>query len=308
MEYKDYYQILGVPKNASQEEIKKAYRKLAVKYHPDKHKGDKNAEEKFKQISEAYEVMKDPEKRKRYDHLGENWKQYQDAGFEGSGFPGGMGGFQTGFGGGGFEEIFGGGAGFSDFFKRFFGAGFDQRSPGGETGFSDVKGRDYEGSLDLTMEEAYTGAGKILQLGKEKIKIGIKPGVRNGQVLRVKGKGGSGSYGGKSGDLLIKINVLPHPRFTRVNDDLHTEIPVDIYTATLGGRIQVNTFKRKVKINIPRGTDSGKAFRLKGQGMPNYHSGITGDLIVRIRVVTPRKLSREEEEFFKKHLTSQGRN
>ena len=193
MEYKDYYKVLGVDRSAKQDEIKKAYRKLAVKYHPDKNPGDKAAEEKFKEISEAYQVLGNEESRKKYDELGANWKQYENMNYGGQGFQG-FEGFQ-GFGG----------SGFSDFFDMFFG---DINFGGGRRSRTRaMKGQDLTASIDLTLREAYSGSQRLIDVGNETIKISIKPGVRSGQTLRVKGKGGHGMNGGENGDLLMKINI-----------------------------------------------------------------------------------------------------
>lgn len=311
MEYKDYYKILGINKKATQDEIKKAYRKLAVKYHPDKNKDNKQAEEKFKEISEAYEVLKDPEKRRQYDTLGANWKNYQQGDFDFSNFRRSRGGRSGSFFGGG-ESFFGGQAGgaggFSDFFKQFFGGGgfsqsgfgdgFSQQDPRFQQAF---KGRDIQANLSLTLEEAYRGTSKLLNINGSKIKVNIKPGVRNGQKLRIKGKGSPGAQGGANGDLFLNIDIQPHPQFSRDGDDLHAEIALDLYTAVLGGSLKVPTPDGAKNITIPAGTDGGKKFRLKGLGMQNYENPAKkGNLYVRIKIAVPKKLTPEQKKLFEK--------
>lgn len=299
MEYKDYYKILGVEKTASQEEIKKAYRKLAVKYHPDKNKGDKNAENKFKEVAEAYEVLKDPEKRRKYDTLGANWKQYQDAGDFGRqpwGFGGRPGGGRMEFEGD-LNDFFNGG-GFSDFFQSFFGGGFGRRGRAQQTGF---KGQDYEGTISISLEEAYTGSQRVVEVNGEKLRIRIKPGVADGQTLRIRQKGGKGISGGESGDLYLKVNVSAHPEYERVGDDLYRNLEIDLYTAVLGGKAQVRTLKGDMSVNIPEGAENGKKLRLKGLGMPVYdRPGRYGDLYATINIALPKNLSTEERELFRK--------
>lgn len=300
MEYKDYYKILGVSKNASQDEIKKAYRKMAVKYHPDKNQGDPRAEERFKEISEAYEVIGKPENRKKYDELGANWRQYEKAGAQG---------FQEGFGGreagGGasyanYDDLFGGSGGFSDFFEAFFGGGFGRQS-GGQRRTWSSPGSDYEASLEITLQQAYYGTSAMLQVGDDKLRINIKPGVKNGQILRVRGKGGKGTGGAESGHLYIKIKVSSDKDFERVGNDLHTQADVELYTAVLGGKQAVRTFDGTVNINIPKGTQNGKVLRLKGKGMPVYNKpGHSGDLYVKINVLIPTQLNEDEVELFRK--------
>jgi curved DNA-binding protein len=298
MEYKDYYKVLGVDKNASQDEIKKAYRKLAVKYHPDKNPGDKKAEEKFKEISEANEVLSDPEKRKKYDTLGANWKQYEHAGFEGAGQGfGGQRGGQTYYEyNGNAEDLFGGG-GFSDFFNSFFGGGGSQR--GSYSGFQDMPGRNIEGEATITLQEAYSGTERIIDLGTEKLKVKIKPGAYDGLVLKSKGKGMKGRSG-KAGDLYITVHVQPNSVFKRTGDDLHVEVPADVFTLMLGGKVPVLTLSGEVSITVPEGTQNGKKFRLKGKGMPNYNGKGSGDLYVKIESKLPESLTAEQKELIKK--------
>ncbi|MCJ8163611.1 J domain-containing protein [Pontibacter sp. E15-1] len=301
MEYKDYYSILGVNKTATQPEIKKAYRGLAKKYHPDKNKGDKAAEDKFKDISEAYEVLGDAEKRQQYDQLGANWRQFQNAGAGGGqryGQPGGTyyeGDFNDMFGGGG-----GGGGGFSDFFQQFFsgGGGFGQAS-GGRS--QPRKGQDYQAELEISLQEAYTGTSRLINLHNQQLRITTKPGVADAQQLRIKGKGGPATGGGVSGDLYVNVHVLPDPRFERKGNDLYTTLTLDLYTAILGGEAQVNTMSGLLKLKIPAGSNPGKSLRLRGKGMPVYGKADQfGDLYVKIEVTMPTNLSAEEQQLLEK--------
>lgn len=300
MDYKNYYKVLGVDKKASQDEIKKAFRKLAVKYHPDKNKDNKAAEEKFKLANEANEVLSDPEKRKKYDELGENWRQYEHAG----GRPGGT---RTGNGRSGpftyegdFSDIFGqgGGSGFSDFFEQFFGRGATggARQGGRSSGF---KGQDYQTEMEITLEEAYHGTHRLIQLENEKIRISTKPGAYDDQQLRIKGKGGRGSKENNHGDLYVRIHVSSHPRYTRKGDDLHAMHTIDLFTAILGGSTIVDTLSGQVKVKITPGTQSEKIIRIKGKGMPVYgKANIFGDLYVQLQVHIPETLTDKQRELF----------
>lgn len=290
MEYKDYYKILGVERSASQDEIKKAYRKLAVKYHPDKNPDDKVAEEKFKEISEAYQVIGNADSRKKYDELGANWKQYENAGF--NGFGGGGQGFSA--------------SGFSDFFDMFFGgqgggAGFDIRDfmGGGRRSSRPAKGSDLNATINMTLLEAYQGSQRMLDLNGNTIKITIKPGVRDGQVLRIKGKGNPGRNGGDNGDLLIKVVITNDPVYQRDGDDLIKNINIDIYTAILGGKITVNTLKGDVNVPIKPQTQNNSTLRLKGLGMPHYGKEGTGALLLKVQLLLPEHFSQKELELIK---------
>jgi curved DNA-binding protein len=325
MEFKDYYKILGVDKGADADAIKKAYRKLAAKYHPDKNPGNKAAEERFKEINEANEVLSDAGKRKRYDQLGAHWNDpgFQD-GFQGGfgGFPGGHGRERAGAGGGArrrsraFTEedlggMFGGGGSFSDFFETFFGgAGMGGGAgPGaGRQGGAWTGGRpgaDYQADVEITLEEAYAGAKKVFEINGKKLKLAFKPGIADGRVIRMEGKGGPGANGGPDGDLHLRIHVLPHPRFERRGDDLHLMLDLEVQDAVAGKTEEIRTLGGSVKLRIPPETDNGKVFRLKGQGMPVYDgSGEHGDLYVTVRLRLPRNLKAAEVEFFRKMAES----
>lgn len=301
MNYRDYYKILGVEKSASADEIKKTFRKLAIKYHPDKNPNNKSAEEKFKEINEANEVLGDPEKRKKYDELGENWKQYQQQGgqegnFDWSKWQNARGGQQRGYASG--EEMFGNEGDFSDFFANIFGGGGFQGRAGKPRS---RKGQDMEAEIQISLEEAYHGTARQLQIDKETLQIKMKPGVSEGQVLRLKGKGGHGSAGGARGDIYMKVHIETHSHFVRKGDDLYHDIPVELYTAVLGGKTVIRTLKGTMKIDIPKGTENGKVFRLKGLGMPKFgKENQFGDLYAKANITIPKNLSEKELEFFKK--------
>jgi curved DNA-binding protein len=293
VEYKDYYKILGVKKDASAEEIKKAYRKLAVKYHPDKNAGNKEAEDKFKEANEANEVLGDPEKRRKYDELGANWKQYeQQGGYGGGRGYGGGGGFDT-------SSFYGDGGQFSSFFESIFGsgAGFG----GARQRTQSRKGQDQEGTITLTVDESFHGVAKQVTINGEKLNLKFKPGTAQGQVVRLKGKGSPGYAGGENGDLLITIQLAPHHKFEVKGNDLYFDQPLDIYTAILGDKISVQGIDKAVMMPIPAGTDSHKTFRLKGMGMPVFGKpDVRGDAYVRMVIQVPKHLTDEEKGLFEK--------
>ncbi|MBL3657656.1 DnaJ C-terminal domain-containing protein [Fulvivirga sediminis] len=307
MEYKDYYKILGVSKSATKEEIRKAYRKLAVKYHPDKNPDDKAAEDKFKEISEANEVLGDPEKRKLYDQLGANWKQYQQTGYDPntrgrSHSEQRRGGRKYSYNSHGDASDIFGSSGFSDFFESFFGGsshGFDNSR--GFNGFntnSSRPGSDLSGDIHISLQEAYTGTERIVDLGDQKIKVKIKPGAYDGLRLRVKGKGEKG-IGGQAGNLFLNIKILPNPDYNRQGDDLYINVSIDLFTALLGGKQEISTLTGKVNINIPEGTQNDKQLRLKGKGMPKYGKNGNGDLYVKLQVKLPEKLNDHQRSLLK---------
>ncbi len=304
MNFKDYYKILGVEKNASADDIKKAYRKLAQKYHPDKNKGNSEAENRFKEISEAYEVLKDPEKRKKYDTLGSSYNRYRNTGgnpgdFDWSQWTTGRGGSQSH----GTGDFFGEG-GMSDFFDRIFG-GFGARAARsgayrpGNFRQRQQKGQDYQTEVTLTLEEAYSGVSRLLKVNEDSLDIKFRPGIRDGQTLKISGKGMPGSDGGPVGDLIIKVKVQKNSNYERKGNDLYTKLNLDLYTAVLGGKAKLNTFTGNIELNIAPETQQGKLLRLSGKGMPDYNGSTPGDLYVKLNIETPRKLKESEKELFR---------
>ncbi len=290
MEYKDYYKILGVDKKASQEEIKKVYRKLAVKYHPDKNPGDKKSEEKFKEINEAYDVLSDKDKRKKYDTLGENWQQQANQGDFYNSRQG-----QRGRQQGGAQFYSEEDSGFSDFFESIFGRGAG--GFGGARGGMQMQGENYQAEATITLEEAFHGTSRQLNLANQTLNLKLKPGIAEGQVLKMKGKGGPGRNGGPDGDLFITIHVQKHPVYDRRGDDLYFDQSVDAFTAMLGGSLTVKVIDKSLKINIPPGTDSNKVLRLKEMGMPKYgNPKLRGDSYLRVSVSVPKNLSEQDKE------------
>jgi curved DNA-binding protein len=303
MQYKDYYKILGVSRDASDKEIRQAYRRLARKYHPDKNPSDAAAGERFKEINEANAVLTDPEKRRRYDLLGANWQQFQGMGqdfdfgqwFSGSPRPRGRAGT------GGMDGRFSGQAGeFSDFFQSIFGEAEAQpRMHWRQTQARTRRGRDYEQVVEISLEEAYGGTSRVLEVNGSRLEAKIPAGSRTGLRVRLAGKGGPGLGSAPAGDLLLDVKVSKHPVFTRQEDDLHCEVPVDLYTAVLGGEVRVSTLNDAVRLKIPPGTQPGSSFRLRGLGMPVLRApGRHGDLYVRIQVTLPRDLGEREKELF----------
>jgi DnaJ-class molecular chaperone len=323
MDFKDYYATLGVAKTASEKEIKQAYRKLARKHHPDVNPGDKSAETKFKAINEAYEVLGDPEKRKKYDELGANWRMYEQAG---AGAPGGgpppgwnvnFGGGAGSGGGGGFRtmteeemrEMFGDSDPFSDFFHTFFGGmGGGAQEPGGrERGpraRAPRQGRDVEQEIELNLEDALNGTTRRFSISHDgsarTLDVRIPAGVAEGSRVRIAGEGEHGTSGAKSGDLYLRVHLAPHPRFEVKGKDLYAKTTVPLTTAVLGGEAQVETLSGKtLRLKIPPGTQNGQVFRLKGHGMPTVkHPDQTGDLYATINVQIPRDLTPEQQRPF----------
>jgi DnaJ-class molecular chaperone len=317
MEFKDYYSILGVPKSASAKDLKQAYRKLARKYHPDVNQSDKSAESRFKEVNEAYEVLGDPGKRKKYDELGANWRQYEQAGAGGPGFGGQPGSWNVNAGGthGGFRtmtpdemrEMFGDSDPFSDFFHTFFGGsvGQDEQAGRGRGGRGRIrKGRDVEDEIQLGLEDAYHGSTRRFSLvhdGRARtVDVRIPPGVGDGSRVRIGGEGEQGSGGGESGDLYLRIRMAPHPVFERKGRDLYTRVGIPLTTAVLGGEAEVRTISGKsLRLKVPPTTQQGQVFRLKGQGMPVVGKpGEHGDLYATADVLLPRQVSAEQRAHF----------
>ncbi|WP_299107691.1 J domain-containing protein [uncultured Winogradskyella sp.] len=305
MNYKDYYKILGVKKDASAKDIKKAYRKLAAKHHPDKNPDDKLAEEKFKEINEANEVLSDKEKREKYDTLGSNWEAYQNTGDDWRDYANNANQQQNRRNSYSYQgdpsDFFGqraqGGEDFSSFFETFFGAG-RQSAKGQRTNNS---GGDTKAEMPITLLEAYQGSKRTFEIHNKKLRITIKPGSYDGLQLKIKGKGQQGVNGGHRGDLYIILRVQQDPQFERKGDNLIYNATVDLYTALLGGKIEVPTLSGSVKVNIPKGSETGKTLRLKGKGMPKYSKPSTyGDLLVKLTISMPKKLTEEEQDLFRK--------
>jgi len=308
VQFRDYYETLGVPKTASEDEIRSAFRKLARKYHPDVAKDKKAAEEKFKEINEAYEVLGDPEKRKKYDQLGADWNR--PGGFQpppewqGQQPPGG-GFYQWGGDGGGGVEFEFGGTGFSDFFEAFFGGGRGRSAFGGFGGRAATaeRGADVEADIMVTLEEALHGSTRTVSLrraGSDKVEqyqVKIPRGVREGQRIRLRGQGEAGAGGGKSGDLFLRVRLARHPDFSVEGSDLIHEVRIQPSQAVLGGELLVPTLEGKVRLKIPSGTQGGQRFRLRERGLPGV-SGKRGDLYVVVQINIPKKLTERERELW----------
>ncbi len=302
MEYKDYYQILGVPRTATQDEIKKAYRKLARQYHPDNNPGNKQSEAKFKEVNEANEVLSDPQKRQKYDALGSQWQAYQQGGQSG-GFDWSQWTTQT-YDMNDLNDLFGGSGGFSDFFTQIFGGMGGQRQAR-RSAYSGPRGprrgRDYEQPVDISLHDAYVGTTLTLQKDGQKLEVKVPAGVKTGSKVRVTGQGEAGREGGATGDLYLIVNVELDPRFERDGDDLKTDALIDLYTMVLGGEAAVPTLSGNISLRIPPETQPGRTFRLRGQGMPVLRDAQRhGDLLVRVQVRLPQHLSVEERTLFEK--------
>jgi curved DNA-binding protein len=288
VDYKDYYKILEIDKNATPAEVKKAYRTLAKKNHPDKNLGDKKAEERFKLVNEANEVLGNPEKRKQYDELGENWQQNQQNQNQQRNPNQQYRQGNQGFGGGNQED-------FSDFFEQFF----SQQRGGNQQQNQARKGGDYETEMEISLEEAFAGTSRIIQLENEKLRVTTKPGAYTDQQLRIKNKGAKGSSDANRGDLFVRIRVADNPKFIRKGDDLHQTANINLYDAILGNEIIIETLSGKLKIKIPAGTQNGKTIRLKGKGMPVYEkTGTFGDFYILIQIQIPEKLSDKQKALF----------
>lgn len=295
MAYIDYYKILGVDKTATQDDIKKAFRKLARKYHPDLHPDDAGAKEKFQAINEANEVLGDPEKRKKYDTYGEEWKHADEYEAQQQAYRSRQGGTGGGFGFSSGGEGFGGG--FSDFFEELFG----RRAAGGSRSRNAFRGRDIESELQLSLREAAVTHKQTFGINGETLRITIPAGVADGQLIKLKGHGGKGTNGAPDGDLYIRFRVADDATFRRDGDDLHTDVSIDLYTAVLGGNIQVNTLDGQVRLTVRPGTQPETKVRLKGKGFPIYRQeGCFGDLIVTYHVSIPSTLTEGQKELFRR--------
>jgi DnaJ-class molecular chaperone len=324
VEFKDYYATLGVAKTATDKELKAAYRKLARKHHPDVNPGDKSAESRFKEINEAYEVLGDPDQRRKYDELGANWRMYEQAQQQGQPFPGGT-PFGQGFGGAGeggawtinmggpggyrtmseeeMRDMFGTDDPFSSFFHTFFGGGGAAEGRARGRAPRPARGRDIESEAELTLEEAYHGAMRrvSITLGGQarSVDVRIPPGVKDGSRVRATGEGESGSGGAASGDLFLRVTIRPHPVFERKGDDLYVKVPIPVTTAVIGGEAQVPTITGSVRLKVPETTQPGQTFRLKGHGMPLVGKpDAKGDLYATADVQLPRSLSKDQRSLW----------
>ena len=292
MDYKDYYKILGVERNASEDDIRKAYRKLAMQYHPDRNPNDKQAEEHFKEINEAYQVLSDSTKRAHYDRLGSDYSNWQQRGEPGNfdwgqyeGFPGGV---RVEYGD--LDDLFGGAGGFSDFFRTIFGRDAEGARTGTRTR-ARQQPQGYQQELEITLDEAYQGTTRLLQTDGKQKQVRIPAGVRTGSKVRVAGAGPNGL------DLYLIVDVQEDKRFERRGNDLHTTATVNVFTAILGGEAEVDTLSGKIKLNIPAGTQPEQVFRLAGRGMPTVkNANEKGDLYVRLKVQIPKYLSPKQRE------------
>jgi len=294
MDYKDYYKILGVNKSATEKDIKAAFRKLAQKYHPDKNLGDNKAEDKFKELNEAYDVLGDPQKRAKYDRLGSSYAQWERAGRPGGGFdfsqwasPGG-----TRVDYGNLNDILNG-SGFSDFFTSLFGGAAGSAGTRSRPSAT-ARGEDLEQPIEISLEEAYRGTTRVLEKDGRKLTARIPAGAKTGTKVRLKGEGGAGQL---PGDLYLMITVTAHPHWRRDGDDLHAEMPVDLYTALLGGEARVSTLSGEVVLSIPPETQGGQLFRLSGKGMPRLRQPETfGDLYAHVSLRLPTPLTAHEKQ------------
>ncbi|MDT0691185.1 J domain-containing protein [Salegentibacter sp. F188] len=296
MEFIDYYKLLELEKSASQADIKKAYRRLARKYHPDLNPNDKEAQAIFQQINEAHEVLSDPEKRKKYDEYGKDWQhadQYEQARAQqqqagGTGFGGGRGYSYSGD----FEDDT-----FSDFFEQMFGGGARTRGAGRGAQF---KGQDFNAELQLNLSDVYTSQKQTLTVNRKKIRLTIPAGVENGQTIRIKNHGAPGIQGGPKGDLFITFNIINNTKFKREEENLYSTEEIDLYTALLGGEVTVDTFDGKVKLKVKPETQADTKVKLKGKGFPKYKKeGQFGDLFITYKIKMPIHLSEREKELFR---------
>lgn len=293
MEFVDYYKILGVDKNASQDDIKKAYRKLARKHHPDLNPNDKEAHKKFQQINEANEVLADPENRKKYDQYGKDWKHGEE--FEKTRQQHRQYSNTRGDGGQTFSDGFG-----EDDFSEFFSSMFGGSRAGGRARETKFRGQDYQAELHIDLRDAYTTHKQTLTVDGKNIRITIPAGVEDGQKIKLKGYGGPGINGGPNGDLYITFQIKDDPKFKRSGNDLHTTAAIDLYTAVLGGEVTIETLSGKVKLKVAPGTQNGTKIRLKDKGFPVYKKeNEFGDLYITYNVKLPVHLSEKEKELFR---------
>jgi curved DNA-binding protein len=314
-QFRDYYETMGVSKTSSADEIKSAFRKLARKHHPDLAKDKKAAEEKFKEINEAYEVLSDPEKRKKYDEYGANW-QHAGNGFPpgggaaGRGGAGGFGGYGGGYGGGGDASDFHfGGTGYSDFFEQFFGSrrGRGFNSGGGGVDFEETpqRGRDVEADILVTLEEVLHGATRQISFRKgnspdiQTYTVKIPKGVREGQRIRLAGQGGAGGSRGEAGDLYLRVKLQQHPDYRFEGSDIYHEVDIPAWQAVLGGDLTIPTPDGRAKLKIPAGTQNGRKFRIPGRGLPDK-GGARGDFFAVMEIAIPESLSPEQKELWEK--------
>ena len=305
MAFIDYYKVLGVERNATQDDIKKAYRKMARKYHPDLNKDDPNAKDKFQEINEANEVLSDPEKRKKYDEYGEHWKHADEFKAEREAYQraqekGGQSAYWYSVNGDDFMGGFGRGnaSGFSDFFEQLFGHGASG-SRSRRTYNMMESGEDIEAQMNLSLREAAVTHKQTFSVNGENLRITIPAGIADGQMIKLKGHGEKGSNGAPDGDLYITFKIAPDPEFKREGDDLFTDVDIDLYTAVLGGTVNVRTIDGMVKLKVNPGTQNDTKVRLRGKGFPVYKKeGTFGDLIVTYHVNIPTSLSEKQKELF----------
>jgi len=289
MAFIDYYQALGITKSATDKDIKAAYRKMARKYHPDVNPNDKDAQKKFQEINEANEVLSDPEKRKKYDQYGKDWKHADQFQSQGQGRP--SGGRSTG------QQDYTGSfsdQNFSDFFSSMFG------KSSGQSRQANFKGQDFNAELRLNLRDVYTTQKQTITVNGKNIRLTIPAGIENGQTIRIKGHGGQGINGGPAGDLLITFSIPNDPEFKRVGNDLYKNVEIDLYTAVLGAEITVDTMSGKVKLPVKPETQNGTKVKLKGKGFPVYkNENQFGDLYITYTVKIPTDLSEKEKELFR---------
>jgi curved DNA-binding protein len=314
MDFKDYYNTLGISPDADEKAIRQAFRHLAREVHPDVNPGNKDAEEKFKTINEAYQVLSDAEKRKKYDELRAQYQQWQQTGGQQQDFdwqnwsaPPGQGAHVRYASPEDLEDLFGSASPYSDFFTNIFGqaarSGRGRGSPSGPR-----RGRDVEYEIDLTLEEAFHGADRLLEIDGHRIQASIPAGVRTGTRVRLAGRAEQGSNGSPAGDLYLIVRVLPHDIFERVGDDLHIDVPVDLFTAVAGGEVRIPSLERPLILTIPPRTNANRSFRLRGKGMPHLGDpGKRGDLFARVRLVLPDPLTDEEVNNIRKLASTRSR-